>query len=337
MKREPRPGDWLWACRQGCEGDLVEEIGRDATEIAPGLVRSAKRPRDELAFARQGFPVAALIAGDDPRALGEAIARHAAPQVRERPFALHVFVPDSDEANPLAAHASAIEEAALAALAAIDPAAPSRRVAAHAAPSGDDPLVQACLLDLRAVAVGVQPVAQAPSTAPGGRRRIGAPPGAPSRAAAKLLEAFDWLGRGPEPGDLCVDLGAAPGGWSFVLLARRARVIAVDPARLAPEVARHRKLRHVQASAFGFLPDEPVDWLCADMAWRPLEVAALLAKWGRQRAARFLVANVKLPMRRKVDVLRKVRHTVAGGGWRDVRARQLYHDRDEVTLGAWRL
>ena len=24
------------------------------------------------------------------------------------------------------------------------------------------------------------------------------------------------------------------------------------------------------------------------------------------------------------------------GGWQDVRTRQLYHDRDEITLGAWR-
>jgi 23S rRNA (cytidine2498-2'-O)-methyltransferase len=93
----------------------------------------------------------------------------------------------------------------------------------------------------------------------------------------------------------------------------------------------------MRASAFDFRVDEPADWLTCDMAWRPLEVAALLAKLGRQGAARFLVANIKLPMKKKVEMIRRVRDILATGGWRDVRVRQLYHDRDEVTLGAWRL
>ncbi len=332
-------GDWLWLCRAGYEADLVEELGGDAARVGPGLVRSAKRPRLrgellEPAFGRQALPVQALVEATDPRALGGAVARAIAPRIGERPFALHVITADSDEGNLLAREATEVEEAALAAL---PDAVRARRVAAHEAPAGKDPFAQACLLTKSRAAVGVLPVGEAVSLAPGGRRRIGAPAGAPSRAAAKLLEAFDWLGRAPDPGDRCIDLGAAPGGWSHVLLARRARVVAVDPARLAPQVAKHRHLRHVHASAFTWLPDEPADWLLCDMAWRPLEVAALLAKWGRRGAARFLVANIKLPMKKKVDMIRRIREILATGGWRNVRVRQLYHDRDEVTLGAWRI
>src|SRR5438045_2161279 len=84
----------------------------------------------------------------------------------------------------------------------------------------------------------------------------------------------------------------------------------------------------VQASAFDFEPDEPVDWLLCDMAWRPLEVAHLLAKWGRRHWATTLVANVKLPMKQRVVFARKVLEVVRGGSWQDVRARQLYHDRE---------
>jgi 23S rRNA (cytidine2498-2'-O)-methyltransferase len=133
-----------------------------------------------------------------------------------------------------------------------------------------------------------------------------------------------------------VDLGAAPGGWTWVLLERRAQVIAVDPGRLAPDIARRRGVTHVLGSAFEYAPRAPVDWLFCDMAWRPLEVAALLAKWGRNRWARSLVANVKLPMKQKAEFAARVRKVVEGGGWRDVRARHLYHDRDEITLCAWR-
>jgi 23S rRNA (cytidine2498-2'-O)-methyltransferase len=346
-------GQWLWACRQGFEADLIEEIGRapgkiEAWVAAPALVASLRRPEAptgakgagsvsgsiglpiELAFARQGLPIDRLVEGE----LAAAVAQAIAPKIGKHPFSFHVWVADSDAGNLLAGEAARIEEAVIAAL---GPDAAARREEAHDARHHEDPFAQACLLSANRAAVGVIPVGFAPSFAPGGRRRIGAPAGAPSRAAAKLLEAFDWLGRAPEPGETCIDLGAAPGGWTFVLLGRRARVIAVDPAKMAPSLAQHRNLRHVQASAFQWRPDVQADWLFCDMAWRPLEVAALLAKLGRQSAGRFLVANIKLPMKKKVEFIRRVREILATGGWRDVRVRQLYHDREEVTLGAWRL
>src|SRR5262249_20168398 len=40
---------------------------------------------------------------------------------------------------------------------------------------------------------------------------------APSRAYLKLWEAFTLLGERPQPGELCLDLGASPGGWTWVL------------------------------------------------------------------------------------------------------------------------
>jgi 23S rRNA (cytidine2498-2'-O)-methyltransferase len=156
----------------------------------------------------------------------------------------------------------------------------------------------------------------------------------PSRAARKVEEALAWLGVAPGPGEVCVDLGAAPGGWSWVLLERRAKVIAVDPAKLRPDIARHRSLVHHEASAFQYAPEEPVDWLFCDMAWKPLEVAQLLAKWGRRRWARILVANLKLPMKKKAATVDDLRQVIAGGGWQRIRTRQLYHDRDEITLTA---
>ena len=48
-----------------------------------------------------------------------------------------------------------------------------------------------------------------------------------SRAAFKLLEINERYGL-IKPGDRVVDLGAAPGGWSQVAIARKAIVLAVD-------------------------------------------------------------------------------------------------------------
>ncbi|MEI8259431.1 MAG: 23S rRNA (cytidine(2498)-2'-O)-methyltransferase RlmM, partial [Deltaproteobacteria bacterium] len=110
------------------------------------------------------------------------------------------------------------------------------------------------------------------------------------------------------------------------------KVIAIDPGSMAPELLARKGLTHIRGSAFDYEPDEPVDWLLCDMVWRTLEVAALLARWGRNRHARLMIANIKLPMRGKVDFLQRVRQVLADGGWQGVRMRQLYHDREEITL-----
>jgi len=87
-------------------------------------------------------------------------------------------------------------------------------------------------------------------------------------------------------------------------------------------------------SAFDFEPDEPADFLLCDMAFRPLEVASMLARYARTRTARFLIANFKLPMKRKAEIVARIREVLEAGGFRGLRVRQLYHDRDEVTVFA---
>ncbi len=49
-----------------------------------------------------------------------------------------------------------------------------------------------------------------------------------SRAAYKLLEIDEKLGGLIQPGQMIVDLGAAPGGWCQVATAKGARVVAID-------------------------------------------------------------------------------------------------------------
>ena len=61
--------------------------------------------------------------------------------------------------------------------------------------------------------------------------------GPPNRAYLKLWEALVRLGRWPGPGERCLDLGASPGGWTWVLAELGAAVVAVDKAPLDPRVA----------------------------------------------------------------------------------------------------
>ena len=65
--------------------------------------------------------------------------------------------------------------------------------------------------------------------------------GPPSRAYRKVWEALAVLGRHPQPGERCVDLGAAPGGWTWALARLGADVVAVDKADMD---ARTEEFRH---------------------------------------------------------------------------------------------
>lgn len=340
-------GEWLWTTRPGSERDLVDEITmllgpERARVLGPALVRSQGAPTAQdgpidLVFARQGF----RIAGEIVAPAEERAAQCAAVLARllggdARPWALSGWVPDTEALNPLSAEATALEERVGAALAA-DPAIATRRVELRALPRTGGVLAQLALVGPDRVIVGAVDSERALTLAPGGRSRMRVRGDRPSRAARKIEEAFAWLGVAPGPGDVCVDLGAAPGGWTWALLERRAKVIAVDPAELRLDLdrVRARNLVHHPMSAFQFTPEEPVDWLFCDMAWRPLEVAQLLAKWARRRWARILVANLKLPMRKKAAMVEDLRQVLAGGGWQRIRARQLYHDRAEVTVTAF--
>ena len=93
----------------------------------------------------------------------------------------------------------------------------------------------------------------------------------PGRAYLKLWEVFTLTGRTPAPGELCIDLGAAPGGWTWVLGRLGCRVFSVDKAELAPQVAAMPGVNHCLGSGFGLEPRHvgQVDWLFSDMICYP--------------------------------------------------------------------
>ncbi len=105
--------------------------------------------------------------------------------------------------------------------------------------------------------------------------------GPPNRAYLKLWEAFERIGRAPEAGERCVDLGASPGGWTWALAALGAQVTSVDRAPLDPAVANLPKVVALRESAFGVDPQAlgPIDWLFADIACYPRRLLGLVQRW----------------------------------------------------------
>ena len=119
--------------------------------------------------------------------------------------------------------------------------------------------------------------------------------GPPSRAYLKLWEACTLWRDWPRPGQSCLDLGAAPGGWTWAIASLGATVTAVDRAPFAPSISAMPGVRMVRESAFALEPDTmpASDWLFSDIIAYPERLLALVQRWiGSGRVAR-IVCTVK--------------------------------------------
>lgn len=175
---------------------------------------------------------------------------------------------------------------------------------------------------------------------PMGIPRLKFPRGAPSRSTLKLEEALLLFIPEQErflaPGLTAVDLGAAPGGWTWQLVKRHLRVFAVDNGDLQTELLDSGLVEHVRADAFRYRPPRPVDWMVCDVVEQPSRIASLVSRWVAEGWCGQTIFNLKLPMKKRYDEVKRCRQIIdktlatAGLSYR-LRFKQLYHDREEVT------
>ena len=187
--------------------------------------------------------------------------------------------------------------------------------------------------------VGTSPVER--EAWPLGIPRLRMPAGAPSRSTLKLAEAFMTLLTERElaqlrPGLHAVDLGAAPGGWTWQLAQRGLRVTAVDNGPLKGSVADDPRVTHLRVDGLHWRPRRSVDLLTCDIVEQPIRIADLVAHWIADGATRRAIFNLKLPMKKRYDEVRRCEQRIgdilARANMRyTLRIRQLYHDREEVT------
>jgi 23S rRNA (cytidine2498-2'-O)-methyltransferase len=118
----------------------------------------------------------------------------------------------------------------------------------------------------------------------------------PNRAYLKLWEIFTLLKQFPQAGETCLDVGASPGGWSWVLAECGAKVIAVDKAPLAPHIATHPNISSQQGSAFALDPKDfdPLDWFCSDIICYPKRLVSLIERWLDSGKVRNMICTIKL-------------------------------------------
>jgi 23S rRNA (cytidine2498-2'-O)-methyltransferase len=176
-----------------------------------------------------------------------------------------------------------------------------------------------------------------------GISRQSMPAEAPSRSTMKLAEAIEvFMDRSEQTrllrhGMQAVDLGAAPGGWTWQLVKRGIRVTAVDNGPMKGALINHPLVQHLKQDGFKYAPRKAVDWLVCDMVEKPSKVATLIGEWFAAGWCKHAIFNLKLPMKQRVAALDSAlggirkRLDEEGINYRMI-AKQLYHDREEVTV-----
>jgi 23S rRNA (cytidine2498-2'-O)-methyltransferase len=341
----------LLYCRAGFESECAQEIAafasarglhghvraqRDSAVVefvlaqgvdAAGLARSADA--HALIFARQCLVVFAQLQGLPAHDRVTPIL--AALRACGLRFAdAFVEAPDTNAGKELATFCRGFGSALIGAMKRASLIDPGSRCRLHAFFSQSD-TVHLCVADL-----------DSSTPWPQGIPRLKFPRDAPSRSTLKLDEAFFVLMSEPErarwlkAGMNAVDLGAAPGGWTWQLVRRSLRVTAVDNGPMDAALLESGLVTHLRADGFRFQPKKPVDWLVCDMVEQPRRVADLVAHWFAQGWCRHAIFNLKLPMKKRYDETLSCLALIEdkAGPNIELRARQLYHDREEITVFA---
>ena len=340
----------LCYCRQGFEPELAAELSeRAALAGHPGYARTERNsahvvfvcddsaalsralPWRELIYARQKLQLVAELRDLDPKDRITPMLAALAGQARFGD--LWVEHPDSDSAKPLAGLARSFGNALRPALRKAglmtdkeNPKLPRLHVVFV---DGDHAFL--CIAD---------PGDASPW--PLGIPRLKLLSDAPSRSALKLEEALLTLLDGEEreallkAGMTAADLGAAPGGWTWILTRHHLRVTSVDNGPLRQNVMDSGLVEHLRADGFQWKPSQPLDWMVCDMVEQPRRVAERMATWFREGWCRHAVFNLKLPMKKRWDETQLCLELFAEQAEKrvSVRARQLYHDREEITVFA---
>lgn len=149
----------------------------------------------------------------------------------------------------------------------------------------------------------------------------------PNRAYLKLWEAFTMIQKFPKNGEVCVDLGSSPGGWSWVLASTGAKVISIDKAPLDNKITRMKSIEFRKESAFGIKPETlgKIDWMCCDIACYPDRLYTLIQNWLKAGNCKNFICTIKFQGETDHEIIKKF------AAIPDSKLMHLYHNKHELT------
>ncbi|RZU35348.1 23S rRNA (cytidine2498-2'-O)-methyltransferase [Fluviicoccus keumensis] len=314
---------WNGYAKGKSDSAYVVFCGEDLPETGPYAPRW-----DDLVFARQLviLPESEALALDPQDRITPLVARLAGQTFRD----LVLESPDTNEGNSLSGFFKAFGNTLKSVL---DKRGILRKKATRT--------LHLFFLDSATVYLGYSTPENA-SPWPQGIPRLKFPREAPSRSTLKLEEAFltflseserhEWL----REGLTAVDLGAAPGGWTYQLVKRGLQVTAIDNGPMDRNLMQSGQVEHLKVDGFHYRPPRKVTWLVCDMIESPAKVAHTIAGWIADGDAQRAIFNLKLPMKKRFEELLHCQEVMDDLlRQKQVKYRlqikQLYHDREEVT------
>ncbi|WP_151736467.1 SAM-dependent methyltransferase [Paenibacillus tengchongensis] len=168
----------------------------------------------------------------------------------------------------------------------------------------------------------------------GGMIRFRKEDGQISRAKFKLMEAEKEFAIPFDGFRNALDIGASPGGWTSFLLERGLSVTAVDPALMHESLRSHPRLKILRKNAGEVkFRDNEFDLLVCDMSWSPKLMAKLVSGLLYSlMPGGTAVVTVKLMHKKPMAVIKEIIALFEDNRMQVQRAKQLFHNRDEITL-----
>jgi 23S rRNA (cytidine2498-2'-O)-methyltransferase len=191
--------------------------------------------------------------------------------------------------------------------------------------------------------LGISSAEENLSSWPGGARHFAHTAEEISRAEFKLLEALEVFDITLPSKGRALDLGAAPGGWTRLLLESGLHVVAVDPANLDARLRKHPRLDHYHGYAENYLEEAlkkryKFDVIVNDMRMDAREAARLLARAANcLRPDGLIISVFKLPHATdEINPLATLSSAlnIVSTRYDTIQARQLFHNRQEATAVA---
>lgn len=340
-------------CRTGFEAECAAEIQEHAAQLEvfgfcktkpnsgyvvfertagnPNTVLIEKIDFSRLIFARQWFKIISLR-NDLPVNDRVSVIVDVLKTVPQSAAQLFIETPDTNDAKQLSSLCRAIKSPLAMAL---------ERKGLYGDDNSPYRLV-VCFLSTSAAYIGYTNRNNS-APWPMGIPRLKMPRNAPSRSTLKLEEALLTFFSAHELDKIvktdmtAVDLGASPGGWTYQLISRGLHVTAVDNGMLSDAIFASGLVQHRREDGFKYKPENAVDWMVCDIVEQPKKVAELCSRWLENGDCRRTIFNLKLPMKKRYQEVksclemieqrlndRRLKHKIV--------CRQLYHDRDEVTV-----
>lgn len=328
----------LYLCRAGFEPSLEAEWRAKASDasgdplLGDGFLSvpvSSPLPPPFI-FERQRIPSAGFVPINQLNPLPDPAATAILEGIRDQgPWSFHTYAARPEEGDAIARRAQGFERALLR----FSKKQDANTAALHRKRNAKT-ILQLCFTKT-GLWYGVSPASDLSDTFPGGIRRMRMDADAPSRSYLKLEEALARLGIEPQPKEMVIDLGAAPGGWTYAFLKRGCHVLAVDNGPLKLTATAPGRVQHQRADGISFAPPpdwQPVDWMVCDMLVAPGKTLGLLRRWTNNRWLRRFICNMKLPQQNPYPALQPVEAWLADSPHIRASIRQLYHDRREVTI-----